>query len=65
MPPLSVFPARLRIVPIERDPEMHQTKKGPQWYFGMKAHVAWTDLLHGQETRVRGDTAYSGQREFI
>lgn len=23
----------------ERDPEMHQTKKGEQWYFGMKAHV--------------------------
>ena len=21
-----------------RDPEMHQTKKGNQWYFGMKAH---------------------------
>ena len=24
----------------ERDPEMHQTAKGRQWYFGMKAHVA-------------------------
>ena len=23
----------------ERDPEMHQTKKGEQWYFGMKAHI--------------------------
>jgi transposase, IS5 family len=23
----------------KRDPEMHQTKKGNQWYFGMKAHV--------------------------
>jgi IS5 family transposase len=23
----------------ERDPEMHQTKKGNQWYFGMKMHV--------------------------
>ena len=22
-----------------RDPEMHQTRKGKQWYFGMKAHV--------------------------
>lgn len=22
-----------------RDPEMHQTAKGKQWYFGMKAHV--------------------------
>jgi IS5 family transposase len=72
----------------ERDPEMHQTKKGHQWYFGMKApigvdsrtklihSVAATaatghdrqvlpDLLHGQETRVWGDSAYSGQREVI
>jgi transposase, IS5 family len=23
----------------ERDPDMHQTRKGKQWYFGMKAHV--------------------------
>lgn len=23
----------------ERDPEMHQTRKGNQWYFGLKAHV--------------------------
>jgi IS5 family transposase len=33
----------------ERDPEMHQTKKGQQWYFGMKAHVgvdSKTKLIH-------------------
>src|SRR3569623_47086 len=32
-----------------RDPEMHQTKKGNQWYFGMKAHVgvdAESALVH-------------------
>ena len=32
-----------------RDPEMHQTKKGKQWYFGMKAHVgvdSKTKLIH-------------------
>jgi transposase, IS5 family len=23
----------------ERDPEMHQTKKGKNWYFGMKTHI--------------------------
>lgn len=23
----------------QRDPEMHQTKKSQQWYFGMKAHI--------------------------
>jgi IS5 family transposase len=30
----------------ERDPEMHQVKKGNQWYFGMKAHVG-VDSKHG------------------
>ena len=33
----------------QRDPEMTQTKKGNQWYFGMKAHVgvdAETGLVH-------------------
>ncbi len=32
-----------------RDPEMHQTKKGKQWYFGMKAHLgvdAQTGVAH-------------------
>ena len=23
----------------KRDPQMHSSKKGNQWYFGMKAHV--------------------------
>jgi IS5 family transposase len=30
-----------------RDPEMHQTKKGQQWYFGMKAHIG-VDECTGQ-----------------
>ncbi len=33
----------------KRDPEMHQTAKGQQWYFGMKAHVgvdSRTKLIH-------------------
>jgi IS5 family transposase len=32
-----------------RDAEMHQTKKGNQWYFGMKAHLgvdSRTKLIH-------------------
>ena len=72
----------------KRDPEMHQTKKGNQWYFGMKAHIGVDSqtklvhsvvataanvhdsqvlpkLLHGKETRVWGDSAYSGQRDVI
>jgi transposase, IS5 family len=33
----------------KRDPEMHQTAKGNQWYFGMKAHLgvdSRTKLVH-------------------
>lgn len=37
----------------ERDPEMHQTKKGNQWFFGMKAHIgvdAESGLVHSLVT---------------
>lgn len=33
----------------KRDPEMHQTKKGNQWFFGMKAHIGMDEhsgLVH-------------------
>ena len=33
----------------ERDPQMHQSKKGKQWFFGMKAHIgvdAESGLVH-------------------
>ena len=33
----------------KRDPDMHQTRKGNQWYFGMKAHIgvdSKTKLIH-------------------
>lgn len=72
----------------ERDPDMHQTRKGNQWYFGMKTHIGVDsqnklihsivataanvhdstvlgDLLHGNETRVWGDSAYAGQHATI
>lgn len=32
-----------------RDPEMHQTKKGNEWHFGMKLHISMdsqTGLVH-------------------
>ena len=71
-----------------RDPEMHQTKKGQQWYFGMKLHIGvdsqsglahsavvtaanvhdkhpLPDLLHGNEQRVYGDSAYASQKQLI
>lgn len=37
----------------QRDPEMHQTKKGNQWHFGMKAHIgvdAKSGLTHSLVT---------------
>ena len=71
-----------------RDPAMHQTQKGQQWYFGMKGHfgvdsqsklihsvevtpanihdmhvLPW--LLHGEEGRVWGDSAYAGQAAVL
>lgn len=30
----------------ERDPEMHSTKKGNEWHFGMKAHIG-ADVMSG------------------
>lgn len=72
----------------QRDPEMHQTRKGQQWYFGMKLHIGvdsqsglahsavvtaanvhdkhpLPDLLHGNEQRVYGDSAYASQKQLI
>lgn len=36
----------------QRDPEMHQTRKGKDWYFGMKVHVGTTKqgLVHSLVT---------------
>lgn len=71
-----------------RDPDMHQTRKGHQWYFGMKLHIGvdsqsglthhavvtaanvhdkhpLPDLLHGNEQRVYGDSAYASQKDLI
>ncbi len=71
-----------------RDPEMHQTRKGQQWYFGMKLHIGvdsrtglahsavvtaanvhdkhpLPDLMHGNEQRLYGDSAYASQGELI
>lgn len=42
----------------ERDPEMHQTMKGRQWHFGMKAHIG----VHADSGLVHTVTAV-GARE--
>lgn len=43
----------------KRDPEMSQTKKGNQWYFGMKAHIGTQlrgkPLIHSVETSTAKD----------
>ena len=36
---LIAAPSSTKNAKKERDPEMHQTKKGNQWYFGLKAHI--------------------------
>jgi IS5 family transposase len=43
----------------ERDPEMHQTKKGNQWFFGMKAHIgvdADSGLVHTVATTAANES---------
>ena len=80
---LIAAPSSTKNAQRERDPEMHQTKKGNQWYFGMKAHIGadrdsklvhsvvvtaanvadvtqTAELLHGAETQVHADAAYTG-----
>lgn len=40
-----------------RDPEMHSSKKGNQWYFGMKAHIG-VDAQSGLVHTVRGTSGH-------
>lgn len=72
----------------QRDPQMHQTRKGQQWYFGMKMHIGVDSqtglahsavvtaanvhdkhplpyLMHGNEQRLYGDSAYASQKALI
>jgi len=41
----------------KRDPEMHSSKKGNQWYFGMKAHIG-VDADSGLVHTVRGTAGH-------
>ena len=59
----------------QRDPEMHQTKKGNQWHFGMKAHIgvdAKSGLTHSLETTAANEhdlnqagNLLHGKEEFV
>jgi IS5 family transposase len=49
-----------------RDPEMHQTRKGQQWYFGAKAHIGVDSkeiLVHSVATTAASvaDVAYAAR----
>jgi IS5 family transposase len=52
----------------ERDPEMHQTKKGNQWYFGMKAHIgvdADSGLVHTVTTTPANEADVEQVEELL
>ena len=52
---LIAAPSSTKNASGERDPEMHQSKKGNQWYFGMKAHIG-VDAESGLVHTVRGSS---------
>ena len=84
---LIAAPPSIKNEDKSRDPEMHQTRKGNQWLFGMKVHIGVDskiglvhsasvtaasvhdshevpNLLHGEETRFYGDSAYRGKQQL-
>jgi IS5 family transposase len=51
-----------------RDPEMHQTKKGNQWHFGMKAHIgadADSGLVHSLHTTPANESDVAHAHELL
>lgn len=50
---LIVAPSSTKNKDKARDPEMHSSQKGNQWYFGMKAHIG-VDADSGLVHTVRG-----------
>lgn len=52
----------------KRDPDMHQTKKGNQWYFGMKAHIgadAASGLVHSVEGTAANESDISQTHKLL
>ena len=52
----------------ERDPEMHQTRKGNQWFFGMKVHVGVdkdSGLIHSVATRAANSSDVVAASELL
>ena len=51
----------------KRDAEMCQTRKGKQWYFGMKAHIGVDEssgLAHNMETAPANVSGTNGPRSY-
>jgi IS5 family transposase len=51
-----------------RDPEMHQTKKGEQWHFGMKMHIgvdADSGLVHSVHTTAANESDVAHAHELL
>ena len=51
-----------------RDPEMHQTKKGNQWHFGMKAHIgvdAESGLVHSVHATAANESDVAHTHELL
>jgi len=51
-----------------RDPEMHQTKKGNQWHFGMKAHIgadADSGLVHSLHATAANESDVAHTHEVL
>ena len=51
-----------------RDPEMHQTKKGNQWHFGMKAHIgadAESGLVHSLHVTSANESDVAHTHEVL
>lgn len=52
----------------KRAPEMHQTKKGNEWHFGMNMHIGLDlrdDLIHGMETTAANVHDLSAADDFL
>lgn len=52
----------------KRDPDMHQTKKGNQWHFGMKAHIgadAASGLVHSVEGTAANESDISQTHKLL
>ena len=52
----------------KRDPEMHQTRKGIQWYFGMKAHIgvdAESGLVHSLTATAASESDISQTHHLL